>query len=168
MLDRSAFPNSVWQITATATDDDGGSSTYSTALMVGTGGSESIQINDSTFASVGASRLIVMGMDGNDIIDGSQVRSGNNQLILDGGLGADYLFGGLGDDIYDLTSGTDFAKILMTSSLIQLQVNNVRGAEDKLVEALGFIKDVIKQPKPDSTPTDMNEVQQVLAAINQN
>jgi len=110
-LDRSAFPNSIWQITATATDDDGGSSMYSTALMVGTGGSESIQINDSTFASVGASRLIVMGMDGSDIIDGSQVRSGSNQLILDGGLGADYLFGGLGDDIYNLTSGADFANV---------------------------------------------------------
>ena len=73
MLDRSAFPNSIWQITATATDDDGGFSSYSTSLMVGTGGSESIQINDLTFASVGASRLIVMGLDGNDIIDGSQV-----------------------------------------------------------------------------------------------
>jgi hypothetical protein len=110
-LDRSAFPNGIWQITATATDDDGGSSTFGTALLVGTAGSESIQIDDATFSSVGASRLIVMGLDGNDIIDGSQINSGNHQLILDGGLGVDYLFGGLGDDVYLLSQGDDYANV---------------------------------------------------------
>jgi len=65
-------------------------------------------------------------------------------------------------------SRLNLAKILMTASLIQRQVNNVKGAEQKLIEARGIIQGVIMQPKPDSTPTDMNEVQQVSAAINQN
>jgi eukaryotic-like serine/threonine-protein kinase len=62
----------------------------------------------------------------------------------------------------------NLAKILMTGSLIQRQVDNVIGAEGKLVEAQNIVQGIIKQPKPDDTATDLNEVHQVLSAIHQN
>ena len=62
----------------------------------------------------------------------------------------------------------NLAKILMTGSLIQRQVDNVKAAEEKLVEAQEIVEGILKQSKPDATATDMNEVQQVLSAIHQN
>lgn len=65
-------------------------------------------------------------------------------------------------------SRLNLAKILLTSSSIQRQTGNVKGAEQKLLEARDIVRDVIKNPKPEEIPTDLNHVQQVLSATNQN
>ncbi len=65
-------------------------------------------------------------------------------------------------------SRMNLAKILTAASAIQRQIDNAKGAELKLLEARELVRDIIKNPKPDEIPTDINQVQQVLAAINQN
>ena len=69
--------------------------------------------------------------------------------------------------------GTDaarmnLAKILTAASVIQRQIDNAQGAELKLLEAREIVREIINNPKPEEIPTDLNQVQQVLAAINQN
>ncbi|MBL8814158.1 MAG: hypothetical protein JNM43_28575, partial [Planctomycetaceae bacterium] len=74
-VNRSAAPSAVWTVRVIATDDDGGSAMFETALLVGTSGSDVLEISDQTFTQAGSDTLIVMGFDGNDIIDGSRVSS---------------------------------------------------------------------------------------------
>ena len=67
-----------------------------------------------TFASTGFSRLIVVGYDGNDKIDVSEIilraslYGGGGNDKLDGGAGNDYLSGGDGNDDLDGGDGDDF------------------------------------------------------------
>ncbi len=67
--------------------------------------------SDFTVLNVGTfDRLVVLGLDGVDVIDGSAVTAPRS-LILDGGKGTDHLFGGAGDDIYILRDGNDNANV---------------------------------------------------------
>ena len=65
-------------------------------------------------------------------------------------------------------SRMNLAKILTAASVIQRQLDNPKGVESKLLEARQIVRDIVKNPKPEEIPTDANQVQQVLAAINQN
>ena len=72
-----------------------------------------------------------------------------------------------------IKEGTDasrmnLAKILTAASVIQRQMDNPKGVELKLLEAREIVRDIVKNPKPEEIPTDANQVQQVLAAVNQN
>ena len=50
--------------------------------------------------------------------------------------------------------------------VIQRQLDNPNGFELKLLEAREIVRDIVKNPKPEEIPTDANQVQQVLAAVN--
>ena len=65
-------------------------------------------------------------------------------------------------------SRMNLAKILTAASVIQRQLDNPKGVELKLLEAREIVRDIVKNPKPEEIPTDANQVQQVLAAVNQN
>ncbi|MFO0940973.1 MAG: PKD domain-containing protein [Pirellulales bacterium] len=118
-VDRSSRPTLVWLVRAVATDDDGGFTVFETALLVGSNASDNIVIDNATFSTAGVDKLLVLGLGGDDTIDGTHVTTAGNQLILDGGDGVDNLFGGAGDDIYYLWRGNDNANVQ------QYDVNNL-------------------------------------------
>ena len=120
----NVFPAVVWRVVATATDDDGGSFSYETATLVGTSGNDILVIDDNTFASAGTTSLIVLGLDGSDIIDGTNVLSTTHQLILDGGNQTDWLFGGAGNDLYYLWRGDDNANVPVSGGPTPIELGN--------------------------------------------
>ena len=54
--------------------------------------------------------LLVLGLDDADVIDATAVSAGNH-VVLDGGDGSDYLYGGSGDDTFFLRGGDDQANV---------------------------------------------------------
>ncbi len=118
-VNRSSRPTLVWIVRAVAIDDDGGVTELETALLVGSSAADNIVIDNATFSTSGVDTLLVLGLGGDDTIDGTQVTTAGNQLILDGGDGLDNLFGGAGDDVYYLWRGNDNANVQ------QYDVNNL-------------------------------------------
>lgn len=110
-VDRSLYPSALWRVTLTVTDDDGGVGTAETVLLAGTGGDDSLTIDNITFSGANTNSILVLGFDGDDIIDGSGITDPSFRLVIDGGAGQDLLFGGSGDDIFILRSGDDSANI---------------------------------------------------------
>jgi hypothetical protein len=105
-LNIPAGDSSTWVVSLWVNDDDGGVGTYQSAFVIGTQGPDSLTIDDGNFVS-GVPNLTVLSLDGRDLIDATAVSVGN--VILDGGLEDDTLFGGTGDDIYFLRGGDDNA-----------------------------------------------------------
>ena len=111
-INRSSDPNAVWTISLQVNDGDGGVTLKTLQFLAGTGGNDTIVVNNATMASVTSGTLLVLGLGGNDTIDASDVSVTTSQLILDGGAGTDLLFGGAGNDIYYLRGGNDSANDL--------------------------------------------------------
>ena len=108
-FDRRGDYSASYVATLTVTDDDGGTGSYTLTLLLGTEAADQIQVVDSSFTG-GAANLLVLGLGGDDVLDASQVNAGLN-VVLDGGSGVDYLYGGAGDDILILHSGNDSANV---------------------------------------------------------
>ncbi|HHM12100.1 MAG TPA: hypothetical protein ENJ16_00995, partial [Planctomycetaceae bacterium] len=84
---------STFSVSLTVTDDDGGSKTTKTDVIVGTAGDDTLTITD---PPADVDRTIVFGLEGNDVIDASAVSSASVELV--GGAGNDTLTGGSGND----------------------------------------------------------------------
>ena len=108
-VDLSLFGGSPIVVTLTVVDDDLGVATYRSALKLGTSAAETITVTTADFAA-GVDTLLVLGLGGDDILDATSVPA-PFKVILDGGDGVDYLYGGGGDDTYILRSGNDAANI---------------------------------------------------------
>ena len=106
-FDRSQF-SGVITVTLITSDDDGGSNTFVSAMVFGSSAPETIPITNASFPS-SVSVLTVLSLGGSDVIDASGITNPNLRVILDGGLDADQLFGGAGDDIFILRGGNDTA-----------------------------------------------------------
>ncbi len=109
VLDRTLYASATIVVTLTVSDDDLGVASYVSAFKFGTVVSDVIQITTADFP-VGVTTLTVLGLDGDDILNGVNVPA-PYRLILDGGNGMDFLYGGGGDDIYILRSGNDSANV---------------------------------------------------------
>ncbi len=108
VLDRTGYLTSTIVVRLTVSDDDGGSSVFQSALKIGTNASETISVTAADFPS-GVNTVMVLALDGEDLIDATQVLDATKRVILDGGKGKDYLFGGAGEDTYILRDGDDSA-----------------------------------------------------------
>ncbi|MFO1064115.1 MAG: PKD domain-containing protein [Pirellulales bacterium] len=109
-LDRSLFGTSPILLSVTAADDDGGTATLSTGVIIGTANADTITINASSFTAAGVDTLVVLGLGGTDILDASSVPA-PYRVILDGGDGQDFLYGGAGNDTFILRAGDDSANV---------------------------------------------------------
>ena len=100
----------IYFVELTVTDDDGGVSTTSELLVLGTDNSETLTIDDTALTQLPAgSGVTVLAFGGADIVDATGVTSAD--VTLDGGAGDDTLFGGSGDDQYFLHNGDDTANV---------------------------------------------------------
>ncbi len=109
VLNRSTHTASTIVVSLDVFDGDLGFANYTTAFKFGSSASEVLTIGETDYPA-GISTLTVLGLDGDDVIDGSLIAA-PRRLVLDGGNGIDYLYGGSGDDTYILRSGNDAANV---------------------------------------------------------
>ncbi|MFO0796476.1 MAG: tandem-95 repeat protein [Gemmataceae bacterium] len=115
-------PTGAVTVSLTVTDDDGGTLTTATRVVFGTSAAETITITNTTSAVGGAAavslgsvgRVIVFGLDGNDLITASGVTSFPVELV--GGAGADTLVGGSRADVLTADSPGGYGTSLATAT----------------------------------------------------
>ena len=95
------------EVTLVVDDGDLGVDTYVSTLLLGSEDNDSLQLTVDDFSN-GVSNLTVITFGGSDVVDATRLPSGYN-VVLDGGVGQDFLFGGAGDDTFILRSGNDVA-----------------------------------------------------------
>ncbi|MEJ7590079.1 MAG: hypothetical protein WKF77_00870 [Planctomycetaceae bacterium] len=114
-IDRTAAPTSVWKVSVTAKDDDGGTTLFESALLVGTNGNDTgvnrLIVTNATFTNAGTQHLMALALDGDDTIDATGVTDPRFSVVLVGGAGKDDRYGGAGDDVYYLAQGNDNANV---------------------------------------------------------
>ncbi|MCA9064362.1 MAG: hypothetical protein KDA96_14930, partial [Planctomycetaceae bacterium] len=115
-LDTSMAPNQIWKIQVSLLDDDGGLSVSDLGLLTGDATGNVITLTDDLFVNAGVTSLLVVGMDGNDIIDARSLVGTGYQLILDGGAGSDQIWGSNGNDVVILRDSGDIAGAADVSS----------------------------------------------------
>ncbi|XZE54378.1 PKD domain-containing protein [Planctomycetaceae bacterium SH139] len=94
----------------TVTDDDGGVGIYEAEIFVGSNDNDNVTITNASFRP-GIGNLQFVSLGGIDVIDASGVTDPSLNVVLDGGEGQDFLFGGAGNDVYLLRGGNDFANV---------------------------------------------------------
>ncbi|MFO0943019.1 MAG: MBG domain-containing protein [Pirellulales bacterium] len=109
VLDRTNQSANTIVVSLVVTDGDLGVATYQSAFKFGTSASETINVSLADFPG-GIDTLTILGLDGDDVIDATTVPA-THRVILDGGNGQDFLYGGSGDDVYILRSGNDSANL---------------------------------------------------------
>ena len=132
VVDRTAYPDALWNVSLSVADDDGGTGSFTTTLLVGTNGDDiganRLIVSDAMFSQSGTFNLMALGLDGNDTIDASGVTDPNFSVTLVGGSGVDNMFGGAGDDVYLLAQGNDNANVPNSDVL-----NPVEAGSDRYV-----------------------------------
>jgi parallel beta-helix repeat protein len=103
----SLYTGYTIKVTMYVADDDLGTYTYVSTLLAGTDSDDNLSINSSNFAA-GTSNLTIVSFAGSDTLNATSLDSSKN-VVLDGGDGVDYLFGGSGNDTFILRSGNDQA-----------------------------------------------------------
>ena len=111
VIDRTLAPTAIWNVALTVSDNEGGSATHELSLLAGTAGNDQLTVDNSTIAGLTTDRLLVLGLGGSDVLDGSGMTDPSFQLILDGGAGTDQLYGGAGNDQFYLRQGNDSANV---------------------------------------------------------
>jgi hypothetical protein len=95
------------QVTLTVDDGDLGTDSYVSTLLIGSEVDDAFSITVDSFVE-DVSNLTVITLGGSDTVNATTLPVGFN-VVLDGGEGQDYLFGGAGNDTYILRSGNDMA-----------------------------------------------------------
>ncbi len=93
-------------LTTTVDDVDGGVTSTSMVLIIGTNGADSLTITNSSFPT-GYTDVLVLGLGGNDFLDASGITASGLHVALYGGEGDDLLFDGAGSDTAILGWGND-------------------------------------------------------------
>ncbi len=112
-VNRSLYVGTI-QVDLVVNDDDQGSGEYKSTLVFGDNGPNIINVTDGSFIP-GVNNLTIVSFGDSDIIDATAVTVGRN-VVLDGGAGVDYLFGGSGNDTLVLRDGDDNANVLPPSA----------------------------------------------------
>jgi hypothetical protein len=120
----AAAANTSYTATLTVTDDDGGATTTTLRADVLT---EFADTYIPTVVPSGVSAIVVLGLGGADVIDGSAL---SIPLILDGGADIDTLTGGSADDVIILHRGNDSGFGLGGNDRFLLTPNSTLTVED--------------------------------------
>ncbi|MBL8819112.1 MAG: hypothetical protein JNL58_23990 [Planctomyces sp.] len=118
-------------LTAAADDGDGGVTTVSSVLIVGSTGPDILTIVDSSFPS-GFTSILVLGLGGDDILDASGITATGLHVILYGGEGDDLLFDGSGSDTVILGWGNDSLNLPVSDPRNTLSITPNMGGDDEI------------------------------------
>jgi parallel beta-helix repeat protein len=95
------------EVTLKVDDGDLGVDTYVSTLLLGSENNDAFRVTIDDFVE-GIGNLTVITFGGSDVVDATGLPAGFN-VVLDGGEGQDFLFGGAGNDTFILRSGNDTA-----------------------------------------------------------
>ncbi|MFN9594102.1 MAG: right-handed parallel beta-helix repeat-containing protein, partial [Pirellulaceae bacterium] len=95
------------EVTLSVDDGDRGTDTYVSTLLLGSEAADAFTLTVDDFAD-DVNNLTVITFGGSDMVNATSLPIGFN-VVLDGGDGQDFLFGGAGNDTYVLRSGNDIA-----------------------------------------------------------
>lgn len=132
-LDPSLVPSGEEPLilSVTADDGDGGATTAEIVLLLGTTFDEVLTVTDSSLP-VDITSALILGLEGNDILDASAVTRTDLSLTIFGGMGDDQVFDGSGNDTIILGAGNDSLNLPQFDFWNSLQVLPNMAGDDEV------------------------------------